>query len=595
MVTIDFETQSIGLRPHAFPPKSVGVAIQLEGKPEAAYLAYGHPTGNTHTWEDARRVLTGLWDQPILTHNGSAFDLLICCEEFGLPWPKEWHDTLYELFLLYPHENLSLKPSAERLLGIAPNERDAVKAWVLAKVPGCKPSQWGAYIALAPGGLVSEYARMDVTMTLRLHELLYPQILRTGMDVAYEREKLLAPVLHKSSLRGVRCNVEQLADDLAFYRVVMQDCDIMIRKALQAPGLNIDSNDDLAAALDRLGLVKNWILTPTGKRSTSKVNLAIALNSSPLAGIIGYRNQLATCMGTFMEPWLRLSSTTGRVYPTWNQVRGEHGGARTGRATCSDPNLLNVPKEFEALPPEGLPPLPLMRSYLLPEEGHVWCRRDYQQQELRILAHYEDGQMMDEYNRDPRVDFHDLAGKLITANTGRKLERKHIKTTAFSILYGAGAASMAVKLGCDTQEAQELKNAYYQAIPGIRTVQNEIRQLVRMNKPIRTWGGRLYFCENPTVRENGQQQTYEYKLLNYLIQGNAADCTKQAIINYDRACKDGMFTVQVYDEMNMSCPPEAMLSEMKILAECMADVKFDVPMLSDGSYGPNYQDLTDTL
>lgn len=597
MFTIDFESAPIGLRPTDFPPKSVGVAIQPAGAATGHYLAYGHPSGNNATWEDARRALTRIWDQPIITHNGGAFDLLICAEEFGLPFPNQWEDTLYELFLLYPHErNLSLKPSAERLLGIPPSTRDAVRDWVMQNVPGAKLANWGAHIGSAPGGLVGAYAADDVRMTSGLHSLLHPQILSTGMAAAYQREKLLAPILHQSSIRGIRCDTELLASDLWYYQAVLRDLDTQIRTVLRAPNLNIDSDTDLANALDAMGLGINWVMTPTGRRSTSKKNMAVALAGHPITALLNYRGSLSTCIGTFMEPWLRLAQATGRVYPTWNQTRQpEGGGARTGRVTCQDPNLLNVPKEFPVLPPPGLPPLPLMRRYLLPEEGHVWCRRDYQQQELRILAHYEDGQMMDQYNLNPKVDFHDLARQLILINTGTELQRKDVKTTAFSILYGAGADSMAAKLGCTKERAQELKNAYYQAIPGIRKVQNEIRYLVNQGRPIRTWGGRLYYCEEPWVDpKTGKRQTYEYKLLNYLIQGSAADCTKQAIINYDAACRYGQFTVQVYDEMNMSCPPECMKQEMRILSESMADVKFDVPMLSDGSYGANYQDLTET-
>jgi len=600
MPTIDFETKSIGLRPDAFPPKSVGVAIQLEGEATGRYYAYGHPSRNNCQWEDAKRALASIWHQPIVTHNGSAFDLLIAAEEFDLPWPKEWEDTLFELFLLHPHSDLSLKPSAERLLGIPPSTRDAVRDWVMLNVPGAKLKNWGAHISEAPGDLVGQYAADDVRMTTGLHTLLRPQIERSDMVRAYEREKRLAPILHKSSLRGVRVDVELLESDLSYYRdSILLDVDVAIRKALRNPRLNIDSDIDLANAMDAAGLNPAWVLTPTGRRSTSKKNMATAMQGHPLTALLGYRSSLNTCIGTFMEPWLRLAARTGRMFPTWNQVRGEYshgkGGARTGRATCQDPNLLNVPKEFPVPPPEGWPALPLMRRYLLPEEGHVWCRRDYQQQELRILAHYEDGEMMDQYNLNPKIDFHDLARQLIHANTGTDLPRKDVKTTAFSILYGAGAPSMAEKLGCTRERAQELKNAYYQAIPGIRKVQNEIKALVYLDKPIRTWGGRLYYCEEPTVDpETGKRQTYEYKLLNYLIQGSAADCTKEAIINYDAACQNGVFTVQVYDEMNMSCPPEDKDKEMKLLAECMADVAFDVPMLSDGSYGANYQDLKES-
>jgi DNA polymerase-1 len=574
----------------------VGVAIQLDGYPEGAYLAYGHPEGNNSTWEQARRKLAEIWDQPIVTHNGGGFDFAVAAEEFDLPFPKLWHDTLYELFLLYPHEHtLALKPSAARLLGIEDTGRQLLRAWVLANVPGSRGGTWGGFIARASGSLVGQYAAQDVLMTTELHKLLHPQILHHGMETAYNREKLLAPILHRASIRGIRCDVQQLTDDLQFYECVLLDCDVAIRKYLNAPDLNIDSDTDLAAAMDAMNLIADWEYTPTGRKSTSKKNMAKMLAGSPLTAILNYRASLSTCVGTFMRPWLELAQATGRVYPTWNQTRqAERGGARTGRVTCQDPNLTNVSKEFPNPPPSGFPPLPLMRSYLLPEEGHVWCRRDYQQQELRILAHYEDGEMMEAYRADPRVDFHDLAQRLIAENTGMELKRKDVKIIAFSIIYGAGATTMAQRLGCTYEKAQALRDAYYEAIPGIRSVQNEIRVLVRQNKPIRTWGGRLYFCEEPwTDPKTGKMHTYEYKLLNYLVQGSAGDCTKEAILNYDRECKDGVFMTQVYDEMNISCPPECVPSEMSLLAECMADVKFDVPMLSDGSVGPNYQQLKD--
>jgi DNA polymerase-1 len=589
--TIDFETQAIGLRPTHFPPKSVGVAIQLDGYPEGAYLAYGHPEGNNSTWEQARAKLAEIWDQPIVTHNGGSFDLAVAAEEFGLPFPKIWHDTLYELFLLYPHEHtLALKPSAARLLGIEDTGRQLLRAWVLANVPGSKGGTWGGFIARANGSLVGQYAAQDVLMTTELHRLLHPQIVHHGMEKAYEREKLLAPILHQASIRGIRCDVDQLADNLQFYECVLLDCDVVIRKYLNAPNLNIDSDTELAAAMDAMGLIANWELTPTGRKSTSKKSMAKMLAGSSLTAILNYRASLSTCVSTFMRPWLELASHTGRVYPTWNQTRqAEKGGARTGRVTCQDPNLTNVSKEFPNPPPADFPPLPLMRSYLLPEEGHVWCRTDAVQQELRILAHYEDDQMMEAYRADPTIDFHNLAQQLIESNTGRRLKRKDVKTTAFSILYGAGAVTMAQRLGCTPTEAQELKNAYYQAVPGIRIVQREINQLVRMNKPIRTFGGRLYFCEEPwTDPSTGKTHTYEYKLLNYLIQGSAGDCTKKAIITYDTIHKDGVFMTQVYDELNISVPEECVAKEAALVQEAFARVELDVPMLSTSSWGENY-------
>lgn len=593
-ITIDFETKAIGARPLQFPPEPVGVAVDMNDGTPPFYAAWGHPTGNNSTRDKARKALANIWDRPLVFHNGGSFDIQVACEQLDLPWPREWHDTLYLLYLLEPHaRSLALKPSAERLLSIPPTERDAVKDWVMRHVPGATAAKWGAHIALAPGELVGHYAAMDVTMTRKLWEYAHPLMVQAGMQEAYNRERELAPVLWDAERRGVRVDRELLESDADFYGHMLTHVDDMIRQQLGTPNLNIDSDDELANALERAGVVDKWVLTPTGRRSTSKKNMEVALGGSSLQHLLRYRGALSTCHGTFMLPWLELSQHDGRIHPTWNQTRNPDGkGTRTGRLSCSNPNLMNVPKEYEDAVPPDLPPLPLMRRYLLPEPGHVWARRDYSQQELRILAHYEDGDMLARYAANPKIDFHELAGQLIHESTGNKLTRKHVKTTAFSILYGAGSQSMAEKLGCTKEEAQALKDAYYDAVPGIRDLQQTLKWRARNNKPMKTWGGREYYCEPPvTDKKTGVVRSFEYKMLNYLIQGSAADCTKQGLLNYNATAKYGVFTVQVHDEINISVPEECLKQEMRILADAMADVNFDVPMLSDGSFGPNYQEL----
>jgi DNA polymerase I-like protein with 3'-5' exonuclease and polymerase domains len=89
--------------------------------------------------------------------------------------------------------------------------------------------------------------------------------------------------------------------------------------------------------------------------------------------------------------------------------------------------------------------------------------------------------------------------------------------------------------------------------------------------------------------------TFEYKLLNYLIQGSAADCTKEAIIRYAGAKVDGRMLVTVHDEINISVPRKAAKAEVKRLREAMESVEFDVPMLTDTEYGPNWGDLKEDL
>src|SRR5512147_1728708 len=103
---------------------------------------------------------------------------------------------MFLLFLQDPHaSSLSLKPSAERLLGLPPDERDAVAEWLIANGKIAKNQDPGAFIAQAPGDVVGTYAIGDVDRTEKLYDLVYPQVVELGMDLAYNRERQLLPIL----------------------------------------------------------------------------------------------------------------------------------------------------------------------------------------------------------------------------------------------------------------------------------------------------------------------------------------------------------------------------------------------------------------
>ncbi len=87
----------------------------------------------------------------------------------------------------------------------------------------------------------------------------------------------------------------------------------------------------------------------------------------------------------------------------------------------------------------------------------------------------------------------------------------------------------------------------------------------------------------------GQRRSFSYKLLNYLIQGSAADQTKQCIIDwYKRYNKTGELLAAVHDEINISVPEEHVLPEMENLKNAMNQDLFDVPMLSEGFIGDSW-------
>ena len=612
MLTIDFETEGIEGNPVYNPPKPVGVSIKFGDEP-SVYHAWGHPTGNNTTYEKARPVLLDALDRAgtapgWLAHN-APFETAVLRAHFGYeaPDPLLVHDTQYLLFLTEPYAfSFSLKPSAERVLGIAPGERDAVRDWLLANQPmrhrgitiaDCKEEstirhKWGRYICLAPGDLVGKYAEGDTDRTYLLFKHLMPKVEEQGMLGAYQREQKLMPILSESSMRGVRLDMAKLEEDIGKYRAAQARSDEYVFSRLGEFDLAKDA--ELAAALDRAGMVTEWVLTPTGRRSVSRKNLVGRVRDPDLLHHLAYRGVLETCLGTFAIPWLaQARAEGGRLHPQWNQVRGDRGadgdlsGTRTGRMSCRAPNLQNPPNDFEDIVvPAGQPQVMHMRSYLLPEQDMLWLKRDFSAQEMRILGHYTEGSLADAFRRDPATDPHEAVKHIIKEKSGVELSRKFVKITGFGIMYGRGVPNLSAALGVDVERGKATRDAYYAALPEVRDLSRATKQRGQAGGYITTWGGRRYY------REPNDERDMSYKLLNYLIQGSAADQTKQAIVDWAALRKPGdTLIAAVHDELNICAPEHEADAAMHRLQVAMDWPRFDVPFQSEGYRGHNWADI----
>jgi DNA polymerase I-like protein with 3'-5' exonuclease and polymerase domains len=461
---------------------------------------------------------------------------------------------------------------------------------------------------------VGRYALQgDVSSTEKLFKHLYPIIAKRGMLPAYDRERHLMPILLRNEQEGIRTDLPRMEQDYKMYCAALEKADTWLRKALGVPGLNLDADKDVGNALDASGIVTQWVYTkptkshPQGQRSVAKKNMTLGMFNNPrVASVFGYRNRLKTCLSMFFEPWLEQArATNGWVHTNWNQVRQSHGienlvGARTGRLS-STPNFQNIPKMFDGRGdgyehPKFLnvPPLPLMRSYLLPDKGELWGHRDYSQQELRILAHFEDGALLQAYLADPKLDVHGLVDTAIRDIAKLSFIRLKVKQFVFQKIYGGGFPALCAALGCDVPTAKLVISAMMAALPGYETLENDVKNTGRAGLAIRTWGGREYYTEPARfVKKYGRIMTFDYKLLNYLIQGSAGDCTKEALIRYDEHPKrQARMLVNVHDEINSSMPKKRLKEEMKILNDVMQSIEFDLPMLSEGKAGPDWGHLT---
>lgn len=624
-VTIDCETDGIKGRPD-YPPKICGVSIKYWGK-KPQYYAFGHVTNNNCKEVEAKNAVIEAYETAdgILCQNAK-FDVDCIETQWNLkppPWDKI-HDTMFLLFLNDPHQaSLSLKPSAELLLGHKPEERDAVGEWLLKNqpVPDVKiskskqsPHYYMGYVKHAPGDIVGTYCNSDVDSTHDLFKLLWPSVRDRGMLEAYDIERELMPILLAMERTGVEVDLCALAADVVIYGDWQARVDHWIIKRLQAYNtINLDSGDELMHAMIAAGVVdpEKLTMTPTGKVSYSKENLLVAVTDKTLLTMLSYRASLKTCMSTFMKPWLITANRTwGRIHCYFNQVKSPQGdksvGAKTGRISSS-PNWQNLPKEFKPiwsheqpdktkakllpkLPAnmKGLPGLPEVRSYIVPFPGEVLLGADWNSQELRVLAHITEGVMLRAYVEQPDLDLHQYAVDLIRDLSGVVISRYDAKTVGFGIIYGQGIGGLAEKLGVTVEEAKTINAAYLTAFTEIKELQQTFKDMDKAGIPMCTIGGRQYLAEPPKII-NDRARSFVYKQINYACQGGSADMTKAAMIRFVKSTQHAKLILAVHDELVCSCPVDKLGQVANDLHSAMCEnTGLDVPVLIDMESGINW-------
>lgn len=613
---VDFETEGIEDRPE-YPPVPVSCGIWVDGK--YIWLCWGHPTGNNCTKAEARCTLKKYWKKYRCCFHNSAFDIDVGDTHLGLGIPPEFDDTEFLAFLHDPREpSLALKKLAATHLDMPPKEQDELREWIIEKYMkpnGLKKlSQWGAYICKAPGRLVGKYCKGDLIRTQKLFRLFLPYIVKSGMRDAYERELALVRIKLKMERHGVATAHKRIKTDLPKFRAAHEAAGKTIFKKLRITPeyeaecpkgfFNMNSNDQLADALENAGLVDEWYLTDKGNRSTSAENLRAVIKDKSFLKTWEIYATLTVYLNTFLQPWHDIGARKdGFIFPTFNQVRTEqdHGnfkgkGTKTGRPSVSKPNFNNLPANVEKsknvkilkevykfLRGYGLDFIGL-RDYITPTPGNWLIGRDYRQQEMRVLAHYEDGALLRSYLDNPRLDIHDAVRLLLRDITGMNLKRSFVKEIAFSIMYGVGLDALAERLDVTYNEAKLIKAAYLEVLPGLAKLNKSLKALDHTDMPLFTIGGRQYYTEQPKM-VGGKFRNYGYKNLNLLIQGGSADITKEAMIIFDSLDPVGHLILQVYDEMVVDTPDHKHdMPLLRFAMESSFNELLDLPMPTDGEY-----------
>lgn len=336
-----------------------------------------------------------------------------------------------------------------------------------------------------------------------------------------------------------------------------------------------------------------YLRTPTGLPSFTKAFLEN--HPHPIAQLIREAREVNKTHSTFIDSILK-HEHNGRIHAEIRQLKGQTGGTVTGRLSMSNPNLQQIPARNKEIGP-------LVRSLFLPEEENKWCSADFSQQEPRILthyasrSHYEGADTVAEAYCNGGADFHQEIANLVGIN------RKTAKTIGLGIMYGMGKGKLADQLGVTIEEAVEVLQKFNTYAPFVRQLADSVMRSANQKGYIKTilgrrchfdmWEPLKYGTGRPlkykeAVHEyNGEiKRAFVYKALNKLIQGSAADMTKQAMVH---CYKEGYLPLlQVHDELVFSIKNE---KEVKNICRIMEEaVPLEVPNKVDAELGKNWGD-----
>lgn len=407
----------------------------------------------------------------------------------------------------------------------------------------------------------------------------------------YENECELTKTLWRVERRGVKL-------DLPFIKEAHQHGCEAIKKALgeldeiAAPYLekynasqtkeadrqarmNWNSGPMLKGLFDSLGLVYSY----TEKGTASFDKDALEECKDPVAKkILEYRRH-SKRVHTYLENYLWLTDTDGVIHCSFAQ-----GGPQTGRMSCREPNMQNVPKRADKKEADFV-----LRKCFIPREGYILVSNDYDQGEYRLMLDYAREHALIKRIIDEGLDIHEATSLELAMN-----DREAAKTMNFQILYGGGVPKLAYALLPVTLTLEQLKaiwflqkwprwtnrdgyerdrsivlnlppgehvrnlellkeaeaklDKYFTKLPNVEKFVKDVKKKAKEQGVIFTWLGRIL-----RYGKDSTGNSTDYKAPNGLIQGGLGDVSKVAMVQVDSYLrtdgKDSHLLLQVHDEL----------------------------------------------
>lgn len=365
-----------------------------------------------------------------------------------------------------------------------------------------------------------EYAARDAAVLLPLRDKLIERLKAESLIKVAQLEfdcimtvadiELTGFYMHKErwleQLALVAKRREQLAEDLQSVLAVESSQGTLFGGP-QRDDINLDSHQQLTTALERLGIpvpdsTRNWKLEP------------LAAKYPIVRTLLEYRT-VQKALTSYGQNMIELiNPTTQRLHADFRQI-----GAPTGRFSCTNPNIQQVPHAVE-----------YRRCFSGYPAGRKLVIADYSQIELRILAEFSgDRAFIGAFNSGADLHRVTAAGVFnVTEDQVSREQRDFAKRLNFGVVYGIGAQRFSIMTGLGQPEAENVLRKYFSTYRQLDSYLSDAADRAVRERQARTASGRLVrFRYDDQDRQQISMTKRNGK--NTPIQGTSADILKRAL------------------------------------------------------------------
>jgi DNA polymerase-1 len=310
------------------------------------------------------------------------------------------------------------------------------------------------------------------------------------------------------------------------------------------------------------------------------------MDKHPIIPLLLRYRFLAKLRGTYIDGLIPLIHKDGKIHAHFRQTV-----TTTGRISCTEPNLQNIPIRQE----EGRK---IRKAFIPALEENFLVGADYSQIELRVLAHMSgDPELIDAFNKGD--DIHKLTASKVFGIPEDEVtldQRSGAKAVNFGVIYGMSGFGLSTELHITRKEAEKYIEEYFRKYTSVKKFMDEQVAFGKSNGYVKTLMDRKRVIPEINSSNYMVRQLGERLAMNSPIQGSAADIIKIAMINVYRALRNGnlksKLILQVHDELIIEAAGEELETVKSLLVENMENAMDLKVKISAGiNEGKNWYEL----